>query len=278
MTVENYSNHQVSHIKDKDKGNYSIQAQSSTHKKCPIYIHNFTKVHHNDGDFVPKNGKKIQNKKKSVMDKLEETYWANWKPDKTELKKSMSPLLPMKIPKTPEIQVIKSAPERRKKIKVYPPSDDSVPKDQAEKKEKNKKISSKSQEIQTEDLPTLPEIVEKPEETKNESALEIVDVSASEEAPVDKKFLKHTDSFIINVKKHQAEKEHFEQPKCIRLYRKPGKILSKNFVKGGSYPLKSCLKKESNFSKRSSKHNRPGSPIIVSSSFGTKNRFGKFHR
>jgi hypothetical protein len=264
LTVENYAEHNKSKYTKEEKKNYSVQAKTSAHKKCPIYIHNFNEANQNDGDSVLKNRKKSKNKQKSVIEKLEETYWANWKPDKYDTKKSNSP----------EIQVIKSAPGRRRKIKVYPETTVEEildPTSQVEMKSKMKTISSKSEEIQTDDL-SIP-----PKTEEDNTADSIEESPQVEETFPDEKFLKHTDSFVLNVKKQKEEKEHFDQPKCIRLYKKPGKMSSKNFIKGGSYPLKSCLKKEGNLTKGSSRLTRPGSPIIVSSNY-TKGKYGKSHR
>lgn len=240
----------------------SMQAQTSTYRKCPIYVHTFDKS--DKGDFVPKKTKKVKNKQ-SFVDKLEEHYWANWKPDKGEEKCVKSHKVP------PEIKIIKSAPtERRRKFKVFPNADDAIKVEtvqvetQVEIIEQDVKKASKSQEIQT-------EICTKDE--SNNTKEECVEQENTEVE--DSKFLKHTDSFILNQKKHKEgedkeEEEHFEQPHCIRLYRKPGKNLSKNYVKGGSYPLKSCLKKESVFSKGNVRLGRPGSPLIVSSNYSSK--------
>ncbi|RZC39698.1 uncharacterized protein BDFB_004206 [Asbolus verrucosus] len=287
LNIEKHTS--ISINSNKDQENYSVEAQTSTcSKKCPIYIHTFDKMHgQNEGDFVPKSerSRKFKNKHKLVMERLEESYWANWKPNKAGLKISKSPGISKNVP---EIQVIKSAPERRCKIKVHPRPRDS----QMENNYRIQKNPSKSQEIQTDDLPPIPkkdeevdvvkEDVSKDEtndkETNNKEEScekENIQVNSADDL-VETKFLKHTDSFILNAKKQKEEKEHFEQPKCIRLYRKSGKTPSKNYVKGGSYPLKSCLKKESNATKGSKRLGRPGSPMIVSSSYS--NKHGKSHR
>lgn len=147
-----------------------------------------------------------------------------------------------------------------------------------------------TQEIQTETVPsTLPKIEEhiESDETKKQEeppkveeepaeGKEIPKEKSSDEEPEEgtnnekSKFLKHTDSFIINKKKQGEVKEHFQQPKCIRLYRKPG--TSSSFIRGGSYPLKSCLKREST-PKGNFRLGAPGSPLFVStSSFHKKTR------
>ncbi|XP_044254531.1 uncharacterized protein LOC123005009 [Tribolium madens] len=254
-----------------DSDSYSIQAHTSRHKRCPIYNHIYVSVSdQNDGDFVPKNRKKIKTKsKKSVIEKLEETYWANWKPDKNKSKQKF--IDSMSNRKSLEIQVIKSASDkRRRKILVYPCPGDHLDETQIEKI----KITSKSQEIQTDDIPETPKLKEDAEAGTEEILVE----KKSEEELEDNKFLKHTDSFILNLKKQHEEKESFDQPKCIRLYKKPAKLTSKNYIRGGSYPLKSCLKKDSSFSKGSHRLGRPGSPIIISSNFSSKTKYIRTHR
>lgn len=57
--------------------------------------------------------------------------------------------------------------------------------------------------------------------------------------------IKHTDSFILNKKQQCETKPRYQQPKCIKLHKNNYNAVDKktlNFVKGGSYPLKSCLK------------------------------------
>ncbi|XP_050299854.1 uncharacterized protein LOC126738524 [Anthonomus grandis grandis] len=84
-------------------------------------------------------------------------------------------------------------------------------------------------------------------------------------------FVEHKDSIEITKKKQEAEgpKEHFQQPKCIRLYRKP----AAGYIKGGSYPLKSCLKKETTATGHSFMLGPPGSPMfITSNSFAVKKK------
>ncbi|EFA02205.1 uncharacterized protein LOC657564 [Tribolium castaneum] len=244
-----------------DSDSYSVQAHTSRHKRCPIYNHIYVSLtDQNDGDFVPKSRKKPKTKsKKSVIEKLEETYWANWKPDKNDSMSSKKSL---------EIQVIKSAPvkSRRKKIQIYPSFGDHLDETQVEKI----KITSKCQEIQTDDVLEISKLTEDAETDTQDTLV----AKKSEEELDDNKFLKHTDSFILNLKKQHEEKETFEQPKCIRLYKKPGKLTSKNYTRGGSYPLKSCLKKDSSFGKGGHRLGRPGSPLIVSSTF----RYSRTHR
>ncbi|XP_074032300.1 uncharacterized protein [Leptinotarsa decemlineata] len=81
-----------------------------------------------------------------------------------------------------------------------------------------------------------------------------------------KKLLNHTDSFIIHRKKQDEIRDVVQQPRCIKLYKKT----PTTFLKGGSYPLKSCIKKAST-EKGNFRLGAPGSPLFVtSSSFNKK--------
>lgn len=82
-------------------------------------------------------------------------------------------------------------------------------------------------------------------------------------------FVEHKDSIEITKKKQEKEgqKEHYKQPKCIRLYRKTG--TTTGYMKGGTYPLKSCLRKDQG----PFRLGPPGSPLfITSSSFSNRKR------
>lgn len=240
--------------------NDSIKPHFSRYRKCPIYTHNVA----GPGDYLskPRKKTKTKSKEKSVLEKLEETYWANWKPDNSKQKIDSR----MSTKKSLEIQVIKGAPsKRRHKIQMYP-----CPGDHHETQvEKIEQVLSKSQEIQTDDIPKTSE--------STDNSVSDFEAEKKLEEDIDNKFLRHTDSFILNMKRQHEEKEYFDQPKCIRLYKKPTKYVSKNYIRGGSYPLKSCLKKESNFSKGSHRMTRPRSPLIVSSNFSNK-KYNKINR
>lgn len=88
--------------------------------------------------------------------------------------------------------------------------------------------------------------------------------------------IKHTDSFIITSKKQNAEKPHYPQPKCIKLQKNPNVLnrSSYNYIKGGSYPLKSCLKKEK-ISSQSLVLGKPGSPMLLQPNKNKKTRKSK---
>lgn len=291
-------------------------------RKCPIYVHQYHNIQNASTynnyskastrppvEKNPPKPKKISGfpTTKSVLDQLEETYWATWKPNKENVGAMSKKTRPHE--------------NRVSKIKAYGDVPDNIPnylssseyetsgvstveESDYEKynnyetvinmqdlyESRNNPVRPKTthtQEIQTDRVPlALPKIEEHIEnnETKRRDQIETKEEPADEkpeenEIPIEKSsdedpdegtnkeksnFLKHTDSFIINKKKQSEVKEHFQQPKCIRLYRKPG--VSTSFIRGGSYPLKSCLKRES-APKGNFKLGAPGSPLFVSSSF-----------
>lgn len=72
--------------------------------------------------------------------------------------------------------------------------------------------------------------------------------------------IKHKDSLIIAKEKQgKTDPKHFQQPKCIRLYRKTTTV---GHVKGGSYPLRSHLKKDPH-PKGNFRLGAPGSPLFI---------------
>lgn len=74
------------------------------------------------------------------------------------------------------------------------------------------------------------------------------------------KTFRHIDSLVLSRRRQDEPKEHFQQPKCIKLY--------KNKPKGGTYPLKPLAKKDTS-ARGSFRLAAPGSPILVTgSSFG----------
>lgn len=88
------------------------------------------------------------------------------------------------------------------------------------------------------------------------------DPKATTDSDQSTSFIQHKDSIeITKTKQERTEcKERVQQPKCIRLFRKSA--LSAGYIKGGTYPLKSCMKKEGS----SFGHFRlgpPGSPLFV---------------
>ncbi|XP_018575312.1 uncharacterized protein LOC108914089 [Anoplophora glabripennis] len=297
-------------------------------KKCPIYVHQYNNIQnastYNNYSYkaatkspLEKNystkTKKIPGfpTTKSVLDQLEETYWATWKPNKEN--GTMSKKNKVQDNRSGKMKPYGDVPDN---IAHYFTSSECDTTDLSTMEESDyekynkyetvmnmhdvcEKISvrpktTQTQEIQTDSIASnLPKIEERVEnddgrkkeqtEAKEESAdkksvkKDISTEKSSDEDPEDatnkdkSKLLKHTDSFIINKKKQGEVKERFQQPKCIRLYRKPG-ISTSSFIRGGSYPLKSCLKHEP-VPKGNFRLGAPGSPLFVStSSFHRKSR------
>lgn len=104
----------------------------------------------------------------------------------------------------------------------------------------------------------------------------LVPSNASTSVTEEVHMIKHTDSFIITSKKQNAEKPHYPQPKCIKLQKNANSLnrASYNYIKGGSYPLKSCLKKEK-ISSQSLVLGKPGSPMLLQPNKNKKTRKSK---
>lgn len=287
-------------------------------RKCPIYVHQYNNqnvstynnysskatVKPSVEKYSPKT-KKIPGfpTTKSVLDQLEETYWATWKPNNKE-NVTMSKKNRVHDNRARKIEPYGDVPDNISHYFASSECDTSIVEESDYERyniyetvvnmhdlhEREKVLpklkTTHTQEIQTDsELLTLPKIEEhiensdtiKKEQIKvKEEPAEGKEIStekntqdSEETANKEKsKLLKHTDSFIINKKKQSEVKEHFQQPKCIRLYRKPG-ISTSSFIRGGSYPLKSCLKREP-VPKGNFRLGAPGSPLFVST--------GSFHR
>ncbi|KAK5644127.1 hypothetical protein RI129_007972 [Pyrocoelia pectoralis] len=169
---------------------------------------------------------------KAVADKLEETYWAKWKPKK-------SPSQTYSAPKTKGLYT-----ENEKVITTK----DTV--------SETKEMGDSNEAIVTTILPVSEQMAENKEEPEpqmeepvefntNEDRLNL---SPEPNSDSDIPAIKHTDSLILITKKNSAsDNPHYQQPKCIKLFKNPGyaSTATVNYIKGGSYPLKSCLRKES---------------------------------
>ncbi|KAJ8937249.1 hypothetical protein NQ318_005563 [Aromia moschata] len=278
-----------------------------TERKCPIYVHHFNRIanpsmYNNysvktvnknspEKPYSSKNKKAHSHNPKSVLDQLEETYWASWKPNKENNKhirirgnedssnknkaygdasETLVKYFATSDFNTSTMSVIDDS--RGEKLTNAQKLELINPQIMPEiEKCSQKLVITSTQEIQTDGYPLiLPKIEEQIESgtnlesVKNNSSA-IYDETAVEESENvfsevrhnhaidiedgksdvedESKVLKHTDSFIITKKKQNEVKERFQQPKCIKLYKKPG--TSTSFIRGGSYPLKSCLKCES---------------------------------
>lgn len=228
---------------------------------------------------------------KAAIDKLEETYWSKWKPNKLVTKECN-----MSNPKVKGLYTENDQP------KIYHHVSKT---EQKERGDSNQELTLNETEEETTEEASIstiavpevcvshqiqvPEIdsdeitenplddkseydnmqlsIIKPTSTKEEtvpsySKIIIVQKSSSEISVN----LKHTDSFIIlSAKKQTEEKERFQQPKCIKLFKNIGYSSSTpiNYIKGGTYPLKSCLKKEGSFMSKSSYLSPPSGAVKI---------------
>lgn len=211
-------------------------------------------------------------KSRNAITKLEESYWAHWRPNKSEAVK------PRKSNKAHYRVIKKPHPPPQKAESSLSSTDEDV--DDEEPNEL--KEEEQEQQVVIEELKAIEEPLTKRSEVelqvkKSEEIQVPADLSETgvihkeeenkpqinEEAD-EVKPLKHTDSFILTAKRQSEEKPHYQQPRCIKLFRKPMIAGSGgSIVRGGSYPLKSSLKKEKTTIKGNIRLGRPGSPITV---------------
>ncbi|XP_045480320.1 uncharacterized protein LOC123684870 [Harmonia axyridis] len=177
--------------------------------------------------------------KKMDLDRIEETYWSQWKPNKNGIL--------METTKTVDKRTI---PKTQKSSRGDGDRNFNMKNEQIEVKNKIIPLDFK----RSKPLSRIDELTEDDRDLDTSSSISNV------EEPKDSKFLRHTDSFILNSKKQSEEKPHYQQPRCIRLYKKNS---PSNYIKGGSYPLKPCLKKESTF-KGYTRRPLSGSPYSAS--------------
>ncbi|CAH1957002.1 unnamed protein product [Acanthoscelides obtectus] len=150
---------------------------------------------------------------------------------------------------------------------------DKEPPKQKEKHTKKKKSSRKERKHRKKEEPEIKEIyvdstkkcVDSTEDSSANLTPEKVDVRGVEDDTDENRLLRHKDSFIIHRKKQKEVKDFLQQPKCIRLYRKSNPSI---MSRGGSYPLRSCLKKETGFfpAKGNFRLGAPGKPLFVTNS------------
>lgn len=181
---------------------------------------------------------------KAAMDKLEESYWTRWKPNKT-LKLTNKTKRRSKVvnnrkergdcfdgnedilnSQSDKLVYIESAPET---LEITAPLEVEKIENIEEYIRDVEKISEK---------PDLKMSAHKIPSTTQQSPLE-------SDSYVNINVLKHTDSFILNCRRHNQDerKRRYKQPKCIKLFRISGsevKIIPKKVEV--NYPLKSCLK------------------------------------
>lgn len=219
---------------------------------------------------------------RNTIAKLEESYWANWRPSRSETVK------PRKIPKA-HYMVIRKRPPTPEPTDSYLSDDEEedTPKstteaeNQAEVKiipetqtENSNKVDVK--EVQTkksEEIQVVPADLSQTEESSS-TAKEVEneeDKLIKREEGDEVSSLKHTDSLILNAKRRSEDKPRYQQPRCIKLFRKPtvsGSLA--NITRGGSYPLKPALKKEKSIIRGNIRLGKPGSPIMIQTNKGKR--------
>lgn len=279
-------------------------------RKCPIYVHEYHKIPsdstYNDystKSFAKTASSKSQNSNsqssKSVLDKLEETYWATWKPSRD--KRVRTARRPKKTSKNDAYGDTSDTMVKYFEKSNYKESsasvDDSAYKYDSRASQSSRLIELNTQEIQTDDFSTWVQTEQEnkieendehenpvssntdleKEHTEQTDDTDIIPVKENlteddetiPEISSKSKFLEHKDSFIIHKKKQEEVKESFQQPKCIKLFKKPGS----GYIRGGTYPLKSCFKNDST-PKGNFRLGPPGSPMFVTTnSFNRK--YGK---
>lgn len=250
--------------------------ENPTHAKSdPVHVHKPSVTVKSS----VKNKKLKQNvlSNRAEIHKLEESYWAKWKPTKSKTDKQN--MKPTATPPQKNNRIDDDSFEKKKHhFRVIPKkqqndkergdsNDDGSKQHVTTKQEKPEKTTkdSKPSETEKEQKPSLPLILSE-ENLRNEASVEKSESKDSKNS-VDHdgvKVLKHTDSFILTSKKQNQEKSHYQQPKCIKLYKNSSAVSTpKNYIKGGTYPLKSCLKKEKPMG--NIRLGRPGSPLVVQS-------------
>ncbi|KAL1509220.1 hypothetical protein ABEB36_003990 [Hypothenemus hampei] len=302
-------------------------------RKCPIYVHhirnNSSVYNHYNAKLTHKSINNYSIKKpvtKVVLDKLEETYWATWKPTKEIGPTSDNSRTKNRV-KTRNVEFkpvfFEHKGEKQNNNTPHGDSNDSVVKYFKAKRfdsssttestfkvlpEKIHVLNQESQEIHKKfhcpvilqeevkvEEDTLHKFMEnlaeslanaspeKPMKPKTKKSKKNIqqqheEITESKEEPIDntnlgsETFVDHKDSIEITKKKQEksGSKEHFQKPKCIRLYRKSGS--SGAYIKGGTYPLKSCLKKDE-LGKGNFRLGPPGRPLfLTNSSFSNKKR------
>lgn len=280
--------HQQNHLSKQIKSrsfqdNNASKPHSSSNKyvKSPVYSYSSTKA------------QKVL-KGRNTIAKLEESYWANWKPNRSEIAESR------KIPKAHYRVIQKHSPlprqestslsvdkyddeqenenhsykketEDKKEIKVIAEAQiDSLTKNNSEEldvKDSSEIQTKKSEVIQVPaDLSQKDVSVSLAEAVTNKEEKLIKNEESDEVTP-----LKHVDSIILTAKKQSEERPRYQQPRCIKLFRKPvvsGAVAA--VTRGGSYPLKLAIKKEKSVVKGNIRLGKPGSPIMIQTNKGKK--------
>lgn len=264
-------------------GNKCIYKTLNDH--CPIYVHEFEKYNWKN-NLISKEPAK---KSKSVLNKIEETYWANWKPSKTKSISTIKEILLRNGGHQPDsqtkLQDHGDCANTKSKIELDGTVDDKSKKNsnETQNEEQNNNIQGDSSsfvenkdtenKIMQASSQTDPIELKKPEDqNKSEEVIVIQQEDNSDDEKEEEtniETIKHTDSLILAKKRQKIVKEYFQQPKCIRLYKKLNLLNSKSFfvktTAGTTSSLKPILKMESSI-KETFHMGPPGSSILMTTS------------
>lgn len=182
------------------------------------------------GDKSKKSRKKISDE---IMNKLEETYWANWKPTKEQFEDR---------PKVRWTEPKKEERKKKSKSKTHPPQNSTEV--QTDLSSTTSKIRFKEPSLKD----TSSDVTQK-EETNVQTIVEEAEPNPSCSDNLishgSSNSLRHTDSLLLLKKKQSEIKVKVEQPRCLKLFRKSksdSASYGKCYTRGGSYPLRSCIK------------------------------------
>lgn len=227
---------------------------------------------------------------RNTIAKLEESYWAKWKPSSKQTAGSPPPSYkqPTESFEKPKVRyrVIPRQKEKGDSQEIGAVAQTKPQPKEEENDDKTKVVfMHKPAEPVKEEVPKEPSTVNAevnvnlPVMLANENSAQTEETTLPAEPIPEKpegeddefKVLKHTDSFILTSKKQTQEKSPYQQPKCIKLYKNTVSTTTSSYIRGGTYPLKSCLKKDKPEFRGNIRLGRPGSPLIVLSP-GLKNK------
>ncbi|XP_028144948.1 uncharacterized protein LOC114338546 isoform X2 [Diabrotica virgifera virgifera] len=267
--------------------------QKLLHKKldCPIYIHEYR--HCVDSNFsdkrIEKYSKFFNQNPKRILNKIEETYWATWKPSNYKTKEtnnkerkheseSKETYVPKKQREMENNNLIGDAAQElieyvNKPTNVAESISEKIKTSiyYSEKKLSHLSFLENQVQVNKQDPAQVHSLVAEANNLDSDKIVNRSQIFDNTEEKINSesslKLLKHIDSFIIILKKQLEKREsHFEQPKCIKLYKTSGK---RNYIKGGTYPLKSSKKKEV-ISKGNFRLGPPGQLMITNGGYNKR--------
>ncbi|CAG9858827.1 unnamed protein product [Phyllotreta striolata] len=210
----------------------------------------------------------LQNPKK-LLNRMEETYWSNWKPNKIKSPQTINRKTKRQQKERTEDKAPRPEKEPTQLIDYFAKSNFSI----STQSEDNRPMpcrpeTDKCDYNHTAQDPSSPNRSLSSNKTycvRSTASAEVLSANKQQShvlIPGDNendsstriKILQHNDSLVLARKMQEAPKVHLRQPKCIKLY--------KNKPKGGSYPLAPVGKKNPNV-KGSFRLAAPGSPVLI---------------